>query len=164
MPPSTSSGRAKKKKQQIPDAVIVVKGILTVIFTVVMIVSIAGLYFSHVKPGGMEFGTMENSLSIMAIVLATMYWTRHADISFSAKVPYVEEWLVFVLLIITFCLSIVGVVKVHLSPNGPPFGTVESSLSILAFAITAKHVAKHIQWMLGRWVPPYPRKLMEKLL
>lgn len=154
----------KKKKQQIPDVVVVVKGILTVIFTVVMIVSIAGMYFSHVKPDGMEFGTMENSLSIMAIVLATMYWTRHADISFSRKIPQVEEWLVFLLLVAAFTLSIVGVVRVHLSPHGPPFGTVDSSLSILAFAITAKHVAKHVQWMLGRWIPPYPRKLMEKLL
>ena len=160
------SPKSKKKKQQQapPDAVIIVKGILTVIFTVVMIVSIAGLYFAHVKPGGMVFGTPETSLSIMAIVLATMYWTRHADISFSMKIPHVEEWLVLLLVIITFCLSIIGVVKVHLSPFGPPFGTMESSLSILAFAISAKHLAKHVQWMLGRWIPPYPRKLMEKLL
>jgi len=127
------------------DVCTIIKGTLTVIFTIIMIIAIAGLYFAHISPFGMIFGTNETSMSIAALVLSIMYWTKHADCS--TDPANVQQWIVIGFLAITFVLSVIGIAEVHLSPYGPRFGTMESSLSILAFAITAKHSAKQVAWM-----------------
>ncbi|HLC76097.1 MAG TPA: hypothetical protein VJB82_03210 [Candidatus Peribacterales bacterium] len=129
------------------DVCMIVKGTLTSIFTIVMIGALAGFFYAHTDGNGFVFGTTASSLSVLTLVLALMHWIKHADCSTDRST--IGQWCVLILLIIAFIFSIVDFAQVHLSPDGLSFGTLESSFSITAFAITAKHFAKQVRWMHG---------------
>jgi len=129
------------------DVCMVVKGTLTSVFTIIMVGALAGLYYAHTNQHGFVFGSTAASLSVLTLVLALMHWIKHADCSTDRST--IGQWCVLILLIIAFIFSIIDFAQVHLSPEGLSFGTVESSFSIIAFAVTAKHFAKQVRWMHG---------------
>lgn len=134
----------------------VVKAVLSVVFTFVMILALGGVYYAHYRGGAFAFGTIEGSLSVLALVLTIIFWTRHADSSEGC--PIYLDWITLALLIVAFVLSILDLAAVHLTPDGTNMGTQQSALSIVTFAFTAKYWAKHVQFMHGHLATNCPSR------
>jgi len=136
---------------------------LSLLFMFTMIFAIVGAYFAHVGLFGPSFGSSEGSMSILAAVLILMNWTKFADPARTLSVRY--HGTILILLVIACIVATIDFVSAHLTVvpileagvsgaaisnkgitlNLP--GTMQSSLSLLAFALTAKHMVKHIAWM-----------------
>lgn len=122
-----------------------IQGILVVLFTLIMIAALAGAIFAHASPYGLIFGTAECSLSLLTLVIVLMSWIKHADPAVTKSKGF--HTVVLAILLITFGASVIGVFLNYFGTRVVLFGSMESSLSLLAFALTAKHVAKQITWM-----------------
>lgn len=131
---------------------------LSLLFMFTMIFAVVGAYFAHMGLFGASFGTAEGSMSILAVVLILMNWTRYADPARTDSVRY--HGTLLVLLVAACIIATIDFVAAHLAVvpmtstgiSGAAFGlnfpgTMESSLSLLAFAFAAKHMLKHIGWM-----------------
>lgn len=131
---------------------------LSLLFMFTMIFAVVGAYFAHMGLFGTSFGTAEGSMSILAVVLILMNWTRYADPARTDSVRY--HGTLLVLLVGACIVATIDFVSAHLTivpmtssgVSGSAFGlsfpgTMQSSLSLLAFAFAAKHMLKHIGWM-----------------
>ena len=134
---------AKRKKVQKADMNLVVRTSLSVIFTLVMIGAVLGVVESHLITGELSFGSTEASLSLLAVVLTIMYWTKHTSGAPCPPHRYMQS-IVFIVLVLATVASTAGLVQAHLSAKGVTFGTLASSMAIVTFAVTAKHCAKHV--------------------
>jgi hypothetical protein len=141
---------AKRKKnknnQQKADMNLVVRTSLSVIFTAVMIGAVLGVVESHLVTGELTFGSLEASASLLAVVLTLMYWTKHTSGAPCPHHRYMQS-VVLIVLVLATVASTAGLVQSHLSARGLSFGTLEGSLAIVVFAVTAKHCAKHVHWI-----------------
>lgn len=132
---------------------------LSLLFMLTMIFAVVGAYFAHMGLFGATFGTPEGSLSILAVVLILMNWTRYADPARTDSVRY--HGTLLILLVAACIVATIDFVSAHLTIipmttsggiSGSTFainfpGSMQSSLSLLAFAFAAKHMVKHIGWM-----------------
>ena len=132
---------------------------LSLLFMFTMIVAFVGAYFAHRGLFGTSFGTPEGSMSVLALVLILMNWARYADPAHTDSRRY--HGTILVLLVIACIVATIDFVSAHLTIipmttsggiSGSTFainfpGSMQSSLSLLAFAFAAKHMVKHIGWM-----------------
>jgi hypothetical protein len=124
----------------------VVKTALSLVFTVVMIGAMLGAYATLGSLDPQVFGTEASSLAILAVVVTLMLWTTNLDCS-GCPPPSFQQWVIFTVLILATIASVLGLYQAHFGA-GSYLGTVgsrESSLAILAFAVTATYWAKHVQ-------------------
>jgi hypothetical protein len=108
-----------------------------------MAIAIVAVYDSHGTIENITLGTAEGSLSILALVISLRLWTTNLDCSRCPNSMF-KHWIVFVVLITTTILAIFDFHSVHFA-HGLSVGTVEGSLSLLAFAVTATLWADEVQ-------------------
>jgi hypothetical protein len=122
-----------------------VKTVLSLVFTGVMTAALLGFYYTHIPLGDQFIGSMEGSLAILALVSTLMLWTLNLDCS-SCPTPFLQQIIVFSILILATVAAILGMYKAHMDPNGNLIlGTTDCSLSILAFVVASTYWAKHVQ-------------------
>ncbi len=124
----------------------VVKIVLSLIFTIVMIGAILGVYATLGSLEPQAFGSEAASLSILAVVITLMLWTTNLDCS-GCPPPTFQQWVIFAVLIFATIASVLGLYQAHFGAGtlAGNVGSSESSLAILAFAVTATYWAKHVQ-------------------
>ena len=122
----------------------IVKTTLSFIFTAVMATAIFGGYLSQGFEGVSMLGSPEASLGILALIATLMLWTTNLDCS-GCPNPKYQNWIVFGLLVITTFLALIGMVRAHFRVEGFQAGTMEGSLSILAFVFSSTYWAKEVQ-------------------
>jgi hypothetical protein len=122
----------------------IVKTTLSFIFTAVMVTAIFGGYLSQGFESVPDFGSTEASLGILAVIATLMLWTTNLDCS-NCPNPKYQNWIVFGLLVITTVLALIGMVRAHFRVEGFQAGTMEGSLSILAFVFASTYWAKEVQ-------------------
>lgn len=129
---------------------------LSFLFMFTMIFAVVGAYFAHTGIYGASFGSQEGSLSIFAVVLILMHWTKYADPARTHSFRY--HGTILFMLVAACVIATIDFVAAHITVvpmmsaailrigfSLP--GTMQSSLSLLAFAFAAKHMVKHIGWM-----------------
>lgn len=128
------------------DVCNIVKIALSLVFTVVMIGAILGAYATLGSLIPEAFGTEAASLALLAVVVTLMLWTTNLDCS-GCPPPSFQQWVIFTILILSTISSILGLYQTHFGKGAfeDNVGTPESSLAILAFAVTATYWAKHVQ-------------------
>jgi carbon starvation protein CstA len=126
-----------------------VKTVLSLLFTVVMAAALLGAYYAHGTIAELQFGTTEASLSILAVVITLMLWTKNLDCSNCPNLRY-QQWVVFGILILATIASFIGMYRAHIGVNELVVGTRNASLSIIAFAVTATYWAKQVQKICGQ--------------
>ena len=134
-----------------------VKTILSLIFTVVLAAALLGAYYAHGTIFEPLFGTTEASLSILAVVITLMLWTKNLDCSHCPN-PKCQTWIIFVILILATITSLADVYASHIGINEIVVGSRTGSLSIIAFAVTATYWAKHIEKICGKCKVQYDTK------
>lgn len=137
---------ARKKQRYDFNVCTVVKTALGVVFTLMMIASILAMIESHNLRHDPLFGTAEGSMSVLAVVLTLIYWTKHTDCSPMLHKPY-QQIVVQSILIVSIIVATIDFVQAHFIEGKLVFGTLEGTLAIVAFAVSAKHCAKHIAWI-----------------
>lgn len=118
---------------------------LSLVFTAVMIAAILGAYATLGSLVLEAFGTQAASLALLAVVITLMLWTTNLDCS-HCPTPAFQQWVIFTVLILATIASILGLYQAHfgLGRFAETVGTSESSLAILAFAVTSTFWAKHV--------------------
>lgn len=122
----------------------IVKTALSFIFTAAMTVAIIGAVEGTQLLGKVQFGSMEASLGLLALVMTLMLWTTNLDCS-GCPNPVYQNWIVFAFLILATIASLLGLYQAHFRTGTFVAGTLEGSLAILAFAVVATQWAKNVQ-------------------
>lgn len=122
----------------------IVKTTLSFIFTAVMAAAIFGGYLSQGFEGAPRLGSAEASLGLLALTATLTLWTTNLDCS-GCPNPRYQNWIVFSLLIIATVIALIGMIRAHFRIEGFQAGTLEGSLSILAFVLTSTYWAKQVQ-------------------
>lgn len=136
----------------------IVKTTLSFIFTAVMATAIFAAYVAHgFEAETLTWGSVEASLSILALIATLMLWTTNLDCS-GCPNPKYQGWIVFSLLVLATFASLVGMVQAHFRIEGFQAGTMEGSLSILAFVVASTYWAKQVQKICETCSCPMPGK------
>lgn len=122
----------------------VIKTVMCLIFTAVITAAILGMIEASGFLTTPTLGSSEASLSVLALVIALMLWTKNMDCS-GCPNPKFQQCVVFVFLILATIATLVGLYKAHVIDNKLVFGTMDGSLSILAFAVAATYWTKHVE-------------------
>ena len=132
---------------------------LSLVFTIVMIGAILGAYATLGSLTLEAFVTESASLALLAVVVTLMLWTTNLDCSGSPP-PSLQQWVIFTVLIFATIASILGLYEAHFGSGRftDTVGTSESSLAILAFAVTSTFWAKHVQTLCDTCTPK-PRNI-----
>lgn len=135
----------------------IVKTTLSFIFTAVMATAIFGGYLSQGLEGMTRLGSAEASLGILALIATLMLWTTNLDCS-GCPNPRYQNWIVFTLLVITTVIALIGMIRAHFRIDGFQAGTLDGSLSILAFVVASTYWAKNVQKICETCSCPMPGK------